>query len=482
MNAATTIRRRFRRAARLSALLLAFLALTAMAGAALANESMPPADQEPWRAAMATADPALEGLADADVRRLGQAMYRDGILPSGEAMTAFIHGDIEVDSTAFSCASCHQRAGLGSFEGGVVTPPTTGRKLYQKYHRPPSMNDIEHEKGRYVYAKTIIERPAYTRDSLKSALRDGVDPAGELFNDVMPRYPLGDRDMAILVRYLELLSAEEAPGASSELFRFATIITDDVSAADREALLAPLQHFVTRQNKQVVMYRKFVDTGFKPTVDMKYSFRTVSLTVWELKGPPATWAAQLTDWYEKEPVFAVLGGISNQSWQPIHDFCESRQLPCLFPITDLPAISDGGWYTFYFNKGYYLEGETAARYLNRPEGMDSDTRILQLVEDSPASAKHQRTSTSFRPLRQNSGVVLVLPLGIPSRSAIFSNHSDHSATALRSFWRTGEKPPFVPRSSLLCRLREHAAGACSRGGLARSRHNRRYRLGREDRH
>ncbi len=325
-----------------------------------------------------------KGLSDADVLRLGEAMYRDGLLPSGEAMTAFIHGDIEVDSTAFSCASCHQRAGLGSFEGGVVTPPTTGRKLYQTYHRPPSLNDVEHEKGRYVYAKTIIERPAYTRATLKTALRDGVDPAGELFNDVMPRYPLDDRDMAILVRYLELLSRDEAPGASSELFRFATIVTDDVSAADREALLTPLQHFVARQNKQVDMYRTFVETGFKPTVDMKYSFRNVSLTVWELKGAPQTWAAQLADWYEKEPVFAILGGISNQSWQPIHDFCERLQLPCLFPITDLPAVSDSGWYTFYFNKGYYQEGEAAARYLNRAAGIDSDTRILQLVEDSPA--------------------------------------------------------------------------------------------------
>jgi hypothetical protein len=339
---------------------------------------------EDWRMAIAHPDPALEGLTDAEVMRLGEEMYRNGLLPSGEPMEAFIREDIPVDSTFFSCSSCHLRGGLGSYEGGVITPPTNGRRLYQHYHRPPSLDDKMDKNGRTTYAKTISSRPPYTRESLKTALHFGQDPVGEIFNDVMPRYPLSAKDMAILVRYLELLSGDYSPGASLTEFKFATIITDDVSADDRQALMVLLRRFVAAQNRQVDMYRDFLKFGYKPTGDMKYSFRNVSLVTWELKGAPETWPGQLATYAEQDQVFAVLGGISNQSWQPIHDFCEAQRLPCLYPITNLPVISSTDWYTIYFNKGYFQEGEAVAHFLRRKAGISATTRILQLVEDSPA--------------------------------------------------------------------------------------------------
>jgi len=298
-------------------------------------------------------------------------------------MPAFIRGDVEVDSSAFSCSSCHLRAGLGSFEGGVVTPPTTGNKLYKPYRRPPSLGDIPDQAGRRIYAKTVEERPAYTRESLATALRFGTDPAGQVFNDVMPRYPLSDRDMSIMISYLEALSSEPSPGASSREFKFATIVTDDVSREERQALLAPLQKFIAQKNQQMGMYTDFKKFGYTPTAEMKYAFRQASLDIWELKGPPETWQSQLAAYYSNKPVFAVLGGISNGDWRPIHDFCETQRLPCLFPITDFPVVSETGWYTYYFNKGYAQEGDAVARHLNRLETLTPDTPILQIVQDSP---------------------------------------------------------------------------------------------------
>jgi hypothetical protein len=162
--------------------------------------------------------PVPSNLSQTEIMRLGERMYRQGILPSGASMSAFIRGDVEVDSSSFSCSSCHLRAGLGSIEGGVVTPPTTGNKLYKTYRRPPSLDNIPDRAGRYIYAKTVVERPAYTRESLATALRFGIDPAGQTFNDVMPRYPLSDRDMSILSSYLEMLSSELSPGTSKNEF------------------------------------------------------------------------------------------------------------------------------------------------------------------------------------------------------------------------------------------------------------------------
>ena len=325
----------------------------------------------------------VDELSKTEIIRLGERMYRDGILPSGAPMPAFIRGDVEIDSSAFSCSSCHLRAGLGSFEGGVVTPPTNGSKLYKQYRRPPSLDDTHDQAGRYVYAKTVLERPAYNRESLAVAMRFGTDPAGQTFNDVMPRYPLSDRDMLILISYLEDLSSEPSPGAGSNELKFATIITDNVNQDDRQALLVPLQKFIAQKNQQADAFQDFLKFGYAPTIDMKYAFGRASMDIWELKGPPETWQDQLSAYYDKKPVFAVLGGLSNSDWRPIHDFCEAKRLPCLYPITEFPVLSETGWYTYYFNKGYAQEGEAVARYLNRTEKLSANTSILQIVQDSP---------------------------------------------------------------------------------------------------
>jgi len=323
------------------------------------------------------------GLSKAEILHLGERMYRNGVLPSGKVMDTY-SANVEVESTAFSCSSCHLRAGLGSVEGVVVTPPATGAKLYQRYIRPLASGNISDRAQGSVYSKMVAQRPAYDRESLANALRHGTDPAGRVFNDVMPRYPLDDRDMAILISYLEALSSDPSPGASSRGFAFATIITDDVSPEDRQALLLPLQSFIAQKNQQMALYNDFVKFGYSPTVEMQHAFRQASLDVWELKGPPETWQRQLAAYHADKPVFAVLGGISNSDWRPIHEFCEEQRLPCLFPITDFPVISDTGWYTYYFNKGYAQEGEAVARYLNGKETLSAEAAILQIVQDSPA--------------------------------------------------------------------------------------------------
>ena len=91
--------------------------------------------------------------------------------------------------------------------------------------------------------------------------------------------------------------------------------------------------------------------------------RKLSIVRWDLKGPPETWRGQLEEYNRKEPVFALLGGMTNGEWRPVHDFSEEHHIPCILPITDFPVISETDWYTLYFSKGLYQEGEAAARYL-----------------------------------------------------------------------------------------------------------------------
>src|SRR6266498_4314797 len=85
----------------------------------------------PVPATAETAKPELiGGVTPEKALRLGEKMYREGILPSGEPMQAMVQGDIPVEGNKFTCANCHQRSGFGSSEGTVRTVPIDGTRLY----------------------------------------------------------------------------------------------------------------------------------------------------------------------------------------------------------------------------------------------------------------------------------------------------------------------------------------------------------------
>lgn len=317
----------------------------------------------------------------AQILALGERIYREGILPSGEPLQGVVKGDVPVSGAAFTCRNCHLRSGMGSYEGGVSTPPITAAKLFQRqFWQFPNLTEAERVEAGVAQSK--LRRPAYTDGTLADAIRTGVDPLGRTLNDVMPRYDLSPADMAILVAYLKTLSAEFSPGVTATTIRFATVVTEDVTPAELEAMRVPLDNFIASHNR---LPQGFGNRMYRSASgrDMSLSHRQISLSLWRLTGPPAGWGAQLEAHQRREPVFALLGGMSHGDWKPIHTFCETHGIPCLFPITDLPVVSDTDWYTVYFSKGLWQEGEAAARFLaGRPEGADPG-RIVQAVADSP---------------------------------------------------------------------------------------------------
>ena len=321
----------------------------------------------------------LAGFQKEEVLKMGEKMYRQGILPSGATMEAIVQNDIPVDSTMFTCVSCHLRSGKGSLEGQVLTFPIDGITLY----RPLSYSGSISKSAQKKFASWIKSgdfRRAYTDASLATAIRGGVDPDGRTLNNVMPRYPLDDRDMDILVFYLKNLSVEPSPGVTDKAMHFATIITEEVSQADREAMIAPLELLANNwgKSRRLVVRAKRVDLD----EEMNRGFRNLSLARWVLKGPPSGWRDQLEDYYRKDPVFALLGGISTGDWYPIHEFCEQKRIPCIFPITEFPVVSDSDWYSLYFSKGLYQEGETAAKYLHDTANMSEDLPVIQVYRNS----------------------------------------------------------------------------------------------------
>jgi hypothetical protein len=324
-------------------------------------------------------DELVAGIPSHEALELGERMYREGLLPNGEPMRAFVQRDIEVMGTMFSCQSCHVRAGMGSTEGTVITLPTCGSWL----HKPLVGAEMSARSQARLPASFDAPpfRPAYTDRGVSRAIRLGKDPNDRVLNYVMPRYVLGSRDAEILVHYLNHLSAQWSPGVDDTTIHFATVVSEGVTAEDRQAMLGVLQAHVRDHNSQTRHDERRARGGPFYKEETYVPYRRYSLSVWELKGGPETWPQQLDAYYRKEPVFALLGGITAGDWSPIHEFCERNQIPCLFPITDYPVISDSNWYTLYFSKGYFQEGEAAARFLRRAEDIPRETAVVQVYRD-----------------------------------------------------------------------------------------------------
>ena len=361
----------------------------------------------------------------------GERIYRQGRLPSGVPVPGIVRGDIPVPSEAMTCAHCHMWSGLGSTEGGVVTPPVHAPALFQPRYRALPRVPGPERPALGLTAPPL--RPAYTDVSLAEALRIGIDPSGREFSDVMPRYDLQAPDMALLIRYLRSLSADLPPGVNATDLYLATIICPEVSVEDREAMLKPLQDYVAFQNKLPAGFdhRMFRSRAGRNLIA---DHRTLHLEPWVLSGPPASWPRQLEARYRKRPVFAFLGGIGYGAWQPIHAFCEAWRIPCLLPITDYPVVSETDWYTLYFSRGFTQEGETTAAYLADGLAASKGARIVQVVQGEPGRRLEAGFAAAWRELGRLAPATLRLAEGQALDPAALQALLRHEAPAALLLW------------------------------------------------
>lgn len=309
---------------------------------------------------------AAEPIGDATA---GRRLYWEGVSSSGAPIKARTQGDIEISGAQFSCVSCHRPSAYGGSEGGVYVPPIRGDLLFEASHgdRNRIFKELflEAQSGEFwAKMRDPRSRPAYTDQTLATALVSGVDPAGRDLDRTMPRYQLSDKDAANIVAYLKTLSAEPDPGVTRSAINFATIVTPGADKADTEAVLATIKAFFNWKN----LHTKgdLSSPGFSPLYRSEFlsTYRAWTLHVWELKGEPETWSDQLDAYYKEQPVFAMVGGLVDGPHAPIADFCDRTATPCIFPSTELPQTRDVAYrYNIYFSRGRELEGEAMANFV-----------------------------------------------------------------------------------------------------------------------
>lgn len=329
---------------------------------------------------------AVGGEAPVSAVERGRRIYREGVLPSGLPLRGLAQGDVPAAGARLACASCHRPSGFGGVEGGTLVPPVTGPALFSG--TPPSAGELlgklyqeELSQASWSRLRAARERPAYTAASLAAALRRGTDPDGRALDPLMPRYELDGPDLDDLIAYLRTLSAAPAPGVDAAAIHFAVVVAPDVEAGRKRAMLDVAEAFFRYRNAETrhLLDRPAVSPGTR--ADLRQAWREWVLHVWQLEGPPASWAAQLARGYGERPVFALLSGLGGGEWRPVHEFCERTAVPCVFPNVDLPVAAPPGAWTLYLSAGLTLEARALGRHLAASASTDRPARIVQLFRD-----------------------------------------------------------------------------------------------------
>lgn len=124
-----------------------------------------------------------------DFESNGELIYYTGFNESGELIKIeygprwlYVHGG--------SCVDCHATDGRGGYPvmmGSEIPPDIRYESLVSEAH-------AENE-----------EHPPYTEETIKKAIREGIDPAGEPLDLTMPRWNMTDKDVDDVVEYLKTL-------------------------------------------------------------------------------------------------------------------------------------------------------------------------------------------------------------------------------------------------------------------------------------
>jgi cytochrome c553 len=309
----------------------------------------------------------------------GRRIYEEGIIGSGKELEGSRTDNVKVKGAQAACVTCHRHSGMGSVEGDTLIEPITGNYLFKP--DAAQVSSMDPRSGKQFNQA----HPAYTEESLATAIATGMDNEGRLMLPLMPHYPLDKQDMAALTAYLQQLSSAWSPGVDADTIHLATVITPEVEPERRKAFLDTLQMSVNQKNSNTSTAankrgRRHMVSAAEMVLGTE---RKWDLQVWELQGTPDTWGAQLKEKYKAQPVFALLSGVSNTNWEPVHSFCESNHVPCWFPSVVLPVTTQA-FYDLYFSRGVILEADVLAHQLI---GTAKPKRVVQIRRNDPASTE-----------------------------------------------------------------------------------------------
>ena len=255
-------------------------------------------------------------------QKRGQQVYLKTTSPSGKQIKAFVtEGAVEAPGAAMRCVNCHGFDGLGLDEVGVTATNITWEDLTRPY-------SIKRSKGRV--------HPPYNEETLARAIREGIDPAGNTLEYSMPRYEIGDEDLADLIEFLKKIGSLLDPGLSADAIRVGTVLP-------LSGRLAELGRAMQR-----IMEAYFTEINDGGGV---YS-RKIELQVAEFTATPKSTMATFERLIDQENTFAIVSAFTSGVDSEVAALVEKGEIPLIGPFTLYPEdIFALNRFTFYLYSG-----------------------------------------------------------------------------------------------------------------------------------
>lgn len=143
--------------------------------------------------------PAID-LPAGDFESNGQRIYFTGTSETGPTISARMTGMHRMPRGMMACVFCHGENGRGGtvrmMMQTFVAPSIQYSNLTAEAHGEDEAEGEGHE-----------EHPPYTDETIKRAITESVDPAGEPLEWMMPRWDMTDQQLEDLIAYLKTLDS-----------------------------------------------------------------------------------------------------------------------------------------------------------------------------------------------------------------------------------------------------------------------------------
>jgi ABC-type branched-subunit amino acid transport system substrate-binding protein len=296
----------------------------------------------PALALLATISPVLpaRALELTPAEQAGKKIFLEGESPTGAEITVRIGRDgAQLPGNVAACGSCHGADGLGRPEGGAIPSDITWGALARPYGH-------EHPAGR--------RHPAFDERSLARAVREGVDPAGNSLDPLMPRYAISDADLASLIAYLKVVDRDLDPGIGPGSLRVGVVLPDrgrlaDVGLGMRKVLEA----------RAAALNRGGGVNG-----------RTIELVVGGFDSDRADGLAAAERLVRNERVFALLSGFFPSAEDAVAELAEREKTPLVGPFTLFARQADSvNPWVFHLQAGLREQARLLAVHATRDLGL-----------------------------------------------------------------------------------------------------------------
>jgi len=234
----------------------------------------------------------------------GKRIFFLGIGTSGAPMM----GNAGVAATPVSgaevaCARCHGEDARGRAEGESPAPEITWSRLTRA-------DGHGHPGGR--------DHPPFDPLSLATAIGQGIDPAGNPLDPVMPRFQATPRDFHCIVQYLKRVETDRDPGLEPDAVVLGTVVPADGQGGGPGSVI----------RKILEAWVEDVNAGGG------INGRRLRLVVADYDPREAGAAlAAATRVVQEERVFALVSGFAPGAEEAIAELVERERVPLVGPFT-----------------------------------------------------------------------------------------------------------------------------------------------------